>query len=182
MSSGLFFFIDTSTNTSYFYYSTLLNWNDAVTYCEQHFTQLASLYDLAHISTAKSLLVSAYTWMGLVKVVTWDWTDNTDMAYIPWRSGEPDNLLINEDCAYLSDLQAADAQCSDIKDFFCYEGEFRPFQSVVTNHFIIKNQFYVCLISHKRPSHEVKGSVKSGHEQSCSAGWNHAEGGFVYKC
>ncbi|KAF5892353.1 putative C-type lectin domain family 20 member A isoform X1, partial [Clarias magur] len=51
----------------------------------------------------------------------WKWTDQTTFSTISWMPGKPDNVLGDENCGYINNLQAADAQCSDIMPFFCYK-------------------------------------------------------------
>ncbi|KAF5891038.1 putative C-type lectin domain family 20 member A isoform X1, partial [Clarias magur] len=51
----------------------------------------------------------------------WKWSDQTILFINLWMTGKPDNALGNENCAYFYNGLAANAQCSDIKPFFCHK-------------------------------------------------------------
>ncbi|KAF5891035.1 putative C-type lectin domain family 20 member A isoform X1, partial [Clarias magur] len=61
-----------------------------------------------------------YSWIGLYKG-PWKWSDKTNISSISWMTGKPDNALGNENCGYIYNGLDADAQCSDIKPFFCHK-------------------------------------------------------------
>ncbi|XP_062846309.1 putative C-type lectin domain family 20 member A [Trichomycterus rosablanca] len=102
----------------YVYISTSKTWFDAQSYCRLHYTDLAIIRD----PTENSLLGILFTWMTWIDLfrTTWKWLDQTNLANITWKSGQPDNSLSLEDCGYLSNFQAGDARCSDLKPFFCH--------------------------------------------------------------
>ncbi|XP_034166734.1 C-type mannose receptor 2-like isoform X2 [Pangasianodon hypophthalmus] len=102
----------------YIYISNLVTWPEAQSYCRHHHTDLASARD-AKENLLIQALVPEWTWFGLFRD-SWKWTDQTNISTISWMSGKPDNALGNENCGYLYNSQAADAQCSDIMPFFCY--------------------------------------------------------------
>lgn len=100
-----------------------MSWSDAQSYCRQHHTDLASAAD----STANTLIKGMITqtvWFGLFRD-GWKWSDHTNFSTVSWMPGKPDNALKKEDCGYLYNSQAADAQCSDIMPFFCCSGELK---------------------------------------------------------
>ncbi|KAK2832634.1 hypothetical protein Q7C36_016096 [Tachysurus vachellii] len=119
ISSPFVCFDDSYTgNERYIYISTRMTWLEAQAYCRQHHTDLASSRDATEDSVIKAL-TSDWTWFGLFRD-SWKWTDQTNFSTISWESGKPDNVLGNENCGYINNGQAADAQCSDIMPFFCY--------------------------------------------------------------
>lgn len=119
--SRFFILAGTQTgNSRYRYFSNSLSWYDAQIYCRQKYTDLASARDAAENSLLMGLIPGG-TWFGLIRD-TWKWVDKANFSTISWTSGKPDNALGNENCGYLENGQAVDAQCSDEKPFFCYSG------------------------------------------------------------
>ncbi|KAK2845985.1 hypothetical protein Q7C36_010839 [Tachysurus vachellii] len=105
-------------NQRYIYISNSMTFSAAQSYCRTYHTDLAS----ARNATEKSIIAGlnpGLVWIGLFRD-TWNWIDNTSFSTISWMSGKPDNALGNEDCGYINNNQAADAQCSDIMPFYCY--------------------------------------------------------------
>lgn len=98
-----------------------MSWIEAQSYCRKHYTDLASARDASENSVIGGR-ISGATWFGLFRD-TWKWVDNTNFSFISWIPGLPNNALGNENCGYLNNGQAADAQCLDIKPFFCYSGK-----------------------------------------------------------
>ncbi|XP_058247342.1 putative C-type lectin domain family 20 member A [Hemibagrus wyckioides] len=112
-------FDDTKTgNERYIYISDSMTWSEAQAYCRINYTDLVSARDATESSVIAGM-IPGLTWIGLFRD-KWKWTDQTSFSTISWMSGEPDNVLGNEDCGYLNNTRAADAQCSDIMPFFCY--------------------------------------------------------------
>ncbi|XP_047674653.1 macrophage mannose receptor 1-like [Tachysurus fulvidraco] len=102
----------------YIYISQNKSWWEAQSYCITHHTDLAS----ARTATENSIIASlnpGLVWIGLYRD-GWRFTDGTSVSNISWMSGKPDNALGKQDCAYINNGQAVDAQCSDIMPFFCY--------------------------------------------------------------
>ncbi|XP_062861775.1 macrophage mannose receptor 1-like [Trichomycterus rosablanca] len=118
----LYYFVcydERNTGTSrYIYISTSKTWYEAQSYCRLYHTDLASARDATEQSIINGTIVQ-HAWFGLFRI-TWRWLDQTNPTNITWKSGQPDNQLPKEDCGYLSNFQAADAQCSDLKPFFCH--------------------------------------------------------------
>ncbi|XP_053089820.1 C-type mannose receptor 2-like isoform X1 [Pangasianodon hypophthalmus] len=117
-------FDDTKIDTDrYIYISNIMSWLGAQSYCRQYHTDLASARDATENSVIQKVIINSdWTWIGLFRD-TWKWSDQTNFSTISWMSGKPDNALGNENCGYLNNNQAADAQCSDILPFFCYSSE-----------------------------------------------------------
>ncbi|XP_046709148.1 C-type mannose receptor 2-like [Silurus meridionalis] len=108
----------TKSTGQYIYYSSLKNWSDAQSYCRQYHTDLASAKTSTENSIIKAM-IKANTWFGLFRD-SWKWSDGTIFTSIPMMPGQPDNLLKNENCMALTNSEASDELCSDIKPFFCY--------------------------------------------------------------
>ncbi|KAI5103678.1 C-type mannose receptor 2-like, partial [Silurus meridionalis] len=112
----------TKSTGQYIYFSSLKNWSDAQSYCRQYHTDLASAKTSTENSIIKAM-ISDDTWFGLFRD-SWKWSDGTIFTSIPMMPGQPDNLLKNENCMALTNSEASDELCSDIKPFFCYSCEF----------------------------------------------------------
>lgn len=112
-----------SGDQRYIYISTAKTWLDAQSYCRQHHTDLASARDTTEFSVIQGLIPTS-VWFGLFRP-TWKWINQTDFSTISWMSGQPDGALGNENCGYLNNGQAGDAQCSTIMPFFCFSGELK---------------------------------------------------------
>ncbi|KAF5907195.1 putative C-type lectin domain family 20 member A isoform X1, partial [Clarias magur] len=104
----------------YIFIDNSVTWSDALAYCRQYHTDLASAR-----SEAENLVIRSFTpygvWIGLYRD-GWKWVDKSNLSPSPvsWMSGKPDNALGNENCGYFYHGQAADAQCTDLMPFFCY--------------------------------------------------------------
>lgn len=110
----------------YIYKTSKVTWSGAQSSCRQHYTDLASTRDETEYSVVlgKTTALSFYTWIGLFRD-SWKWVDQTELSNITLESGSPNNALENESCGYINNRLVADAQCSDLKPFFCYAGELK---------------------------------------------------------
>ncbi|KAK2845981.1 hypothetical protein Q7C36_010835 [Tachysurus vachellii] len=106
-------------NQSFIYSSKSMTWLAAQSYCRTYYTDLASVRDTTENSFLAGLNPLNNVWIGLFRDA-WKWTDNTSFSTISWMSGKPDNALDNENCGYINNGQAADAQCSVIMPSYCY--------------------------------------------------------------
>ncbi|KAF5889641.1 putative C-type lectin domain family 20 member A isoform X1, partial [Clarias magur] len=115
----LIIFTATKTGSQRFVYiSTTNSWLDAQAYCRTYYTDLATITNAPENSNVLAL-ISGQTWFGLIRY-GWKWVNNNNFSTISWALGKPDNALGNENCGYLNNGMAVDAQCSDIMPFFCY--------------------------------------------------------------
>ncbi|KAF5892350.1 putative C-type lectin domain family 20 member A isoform X1, partial [Clarias magur] len=105
-------------NQRFIYISNTMTWDGAQAYCRMYYTDLASDRNASENSAIEGLL-SGWTWFGLSRD-GWKWADKTLFSTISWMTGKPDNALWHENCGYINNFQASDAQCSDIMPFFCY--------------------------------------------------------------
>ncbi|KAK2845978.1 hypothetical protein Q7C36_010832 [Tachysurus vachellii] len=106
-------------NQRFIYISKTLTWFAAQSYCRTYYTDLATIRTTTENSFIGGLNYSYMVWIGLFRDA-WKWTDNTSFSTISWKTGKPDNALGNENCGYINNSQAVDAQCSDIMPFYCY--------------------------------------------------------------
>ncbi|KAF5884845.1 putative C-type lectin domain family 20 member A isoform X1 [Clarias magur] len=115
----LLFFTETKTgNERYIFINNSVTWSDAQAYCRQYHTDLASARNASENTVIKSFTPFG-VWIGLYRD-GWKWVDKSNFSTISWMPGTPNNLMGNENCGYFYNGQAGDAQCTDIKPFFCY--------------------------------------------------------------
>ncbi|KAI5629350.1 secretory phospholipase A2 receptor-like isoform X1, partial [Silurus asotus] len=116
-----------TTGYNYVYVSDLKTWYDARSYCRMYYTDLASTRNELEYTTVFNITYkskASIIWIGMFRD-TWKWIDQTNFSTIRWMSGKPDNYRGNENCGYLNDTQAVDAQCSDVMPFFCYSSKLK---------------------------------------------------------
>lgn len=102
--------------------STSMPWSGAQSYCRQYHTDLASVGN--QTDNAVLMAMSSWgAWIGLFRD-SWKWSDKTTFTDITWMSGKPDNALVHENCASVTNGEASDELCTDINPFFCYSSEF----------------------------------------------------------
>ncbi|KAI5109510.1 C-type mannose receptor 2-like, partial [Silurus meridionalis] len=130
---------DETKNSSdkYIYNSKNTTWIEAQSYCRQNYTDLASIRDVTEYKLIHDMAtpLQFYTWIGLFRN-PWKWIDETPLSLVPWKTGNPDNFYINENCAFLYQNHLEDALCSDLKPFFCYDGE----QNFFLMYYVVKEQ------------------------------------------
>ncbi|KAK3522283.1 hypothetical protein QTP86_001624, partial [Hemibagrus guttatus] len=105
-------------NQRYIYISTSMTWSSAQDHCRTYYTDLASARDATENSVIAGM-IPGLTWIGLFRD-KWKWVDKNNFTTTSWLSANIDNALGDENCGFLNNGQAADAQCSDIMPFFCY--------------------------------------------------------------
>lgn len=108
------------------YANILLTWDDARTFCQYHHTDLARITNATDISALMQYLSSIhfYTpfypsgWFGLTRD-TWKWSDGTNLSYLPWLNGQPDNYYQWEYCGAADNELLTDEQCLNEHYFVC---------------------------------------------------------------
>ncbi|XP_027001259.1 putative C-type lectin domain family 20 member A [Tachysurus fulvidraco] len=105
-------------NSRYIYISNPLTWAAAQAFCRLHYTDLVIITSATEISVIGGM-VSGDTWVGLYRD-TWRWTDHTIFSTTSWLATQPDQYQWKQGCGFISNGQAADTQCSNIRPFFCY--------------------------------------------------------------
>ncbi|XP_058261799.1 putative C-type lectin domain family 20 member A [Hemibagrus wyckioides] len=102
----------------YIYIATKMTWPGAQSYCRQYHTDLASTRNQTELSNVQSK-IPTFSWIGLFRDF-WKWADGTNFSTIAWMPKKPDNALGHQDCGYIFNNQACDAQCTNSLPFFCY--------------------------------------------------------------
>ncbi|KAI4890373.1 hypothetical protein NFI96_004271 [Prochilodus magdalenae] len=111
------------------------SWADALSYCRDNYTDLATIYNAEDLDAAKAVSPSNagnLAWIGLKagdgQKWTWSSEDGTSFtagqSYINWHSGEPNNGLQSNSCVYMQgDGTWADDHCMSMYSFVCYTGQ-----------------------------------------------------------
>ncbi|XP_058249872.1 putative C-type lectin domain family 20 member A [Hemibagrus wyckioides] len=98
---------------------TLMTWVDAQSYCRQHYTDLASAFDLSDNNLLQQVATTlGFSWFGLFRD-EWKWVDGTQVDKLLWQSPLPDNADPQENCGLLNSGKIADRKCTNLYYFFC---------------------------------------------------------------
>ncbi|XP_062862103.1 uncharacterized protein LOC134324282 isoform X2 [Trichomycterus rosablanca] len=106
-------------NDRFVSYTTSVTWFEAQSYCRQFHTDLVTIRDSNEASYINILSQGWGVWIGLFRD-TWKWSNQTNFTTIPWATGEPNNGMGHEDCGFINNALAGDAQCSLVQPFFCF--------------------------------------------------------------
>uniref|UniRef100_A0A3B3ZFS9 C-type lectin domain-containing protein n=1 Tax=Periophthalmus magnuspinnatus TaxID=409849 RepID=A0A3B3ZFS9_9GOBI len=103
-----------------------MTWEDARSYCRQHYTDLAMIEDETEDSAVSSLYPGAHVWIGLYRE-PWRWSDGSHSNFTNWQSTSPDSYGQNQHCTreqttYLWN----DVPCIDKLPFICHRGSHDP--------------------------------------------------------
>lgn len=96
------------------------NWFNAVTYCQQHYTDIAVINNTQDQQYLTSF--AGLSWIGLIAV---QWSDNTISQFRYWKAGIMEYTNVNNCVA----MDMADGgkwnstECDLLKPFVCYGGE-----------------------------------------------------------
>ncbi|KAG8138548.1 hypothetical protein E2320_004426 [Naja naja] len=114
----------------------MMFWDQAERFCaeQRENCQLASINDVEESvklsNEISQRLKFLDVWMGLrlsKRKGIWEWSDGSNLTYISWEEGEPNNFFNRESCAVLSArsryLQWNDKNCMHLHPFVC---EFQP--------------------------------------------------------
>uniref|UniRef100_A0A3B1KE29 C-type lectin domain-containing protein n=1 Tax=Astyanax mexicanus TaxID=7994 RepID=A0A3B1KE29_ASTMX len=103
----------------YIFFTNSTSWYMAQSFCRQYYTDLAYAPDDVSNLAIKSIIPGGNIgWIGLSRD-SWKWSDQTTPSTIPWMSGQPNNLLKNENCVFIENGKMADNRCTDLFPFFC---------------------------------------------------------------
>lgn len=103
---------------------TLMTWVDAQSYCRQHYTDLASSFNLSDNNLLQQVATTlGFSFFGLFRD-EWKWVDGTQVDKLLWQSPLPDNADPPEDCGTLTSGKRDDKKCTNLYNFFCDTGEF----------------------------------------------------------
>ncbi|XP_025757665.1 macrophage mannose receptor 1-like isoform X1 [Oreochromis niloticus] len=109
----------------------LKNWTEALSYCRDKYTDLATVEDFKDVQMLNSTVdLSKMTtmeygnraWIGLYDDVnSWRWpmSENSEAEFRNWSPGQPDNRWINEYCVRMLDGLWFDSPCVNVYRFVC---------------------------------------------------------------
>lgn len=128
-SALVFFLLLCGTAGRYVYISTSMDWFSAQSFCREHYLDLATIGDDVENKELIGDLVkeiSAGPWIGLNRTArgsnTWRWSDGEPAHFFKWLPGQPDNMNGVESCAMVISSGWNDANCADLRPFFCSGG------------------------------------------------------------
>ncbi|KAK7880128.1 hypothetical protein WMY93_033195, partial [Mugilogobius chulae] len=94
-----------------------LTWEEARSYCRQHYTDLAMIEDETENTAVAALKPSVNVWIGLYRE-PWMWPDGSAMAFKNWDNGQPSTAT--ETCAVERYTKYwHDALCDRLFPFIC---------------------------------------------------------------
>ncbi|TDH11031.1 hypothetical protein EPR50_G00082020 [Perca flavescens] len=98
----------------------LMTWPEAQSYCRAHYTDLASVRNMAENQKVQAMLKVGLYWFGLFRD-SWKWSDGSTSSFSFWKKGQPDNN--NETCV-AADFSQSGAwegwSCDMERAFICY--------------------------------------------------------------
>lgn len=101
------------------------SWPEALTYCRQHYTDLAILQNLAESNVLDVYSVSGnHVWIGLYRD-SWKWSDETNIniSTIKWMTGQRNVTGSNRPCGAADPSGLiVDQICSSAFPFICMDG------------------------------------------------------------
>ncbi|XP_072304697.1 putative C-type lectin domain family 20 member A [Eucyclogobius newberryi] len=106
-----------SSSKQFFPILTLKSWEDARSYCREHYTDLAMIEDETENTAVASLQWSSPSWIGLHRE-PWRWSDGSTSTFQNWALGQPSSGV--ENCVVESSVQTwHDAWCANSYPFIC---------------------------------------------------------------
>ncbi|KAF5886710.1 putative C-type lectin domain family 20 member A isoform X1, partial [Clarias magur] len=104
----------------YIFISKAMAWIDALSYCRQHYTDMASIRDSQENSVVGSVSTWSFSYTGLTRD-PWKWSDQTtNLSMITWAPGSAYDYLQNKSCGYFANNLIGGATCSNLMPFYCY--------------------------------------------------------------
>uniref|UniRef100_A0A8C2K8F3 C-type lectin domain-containing protein n=1 Tax=Cyprinus carpio TaxID=7962 RepID=A0A8C2K8F3_CYPCA len=139
--------LSASVNSYVFYLvSEKMNWTDALTYCRQHHTDLATINDQTDLTKLLKSLPSGFKddfWIGLYRKsgsAPWVWSDGSISLFRPWLPSQPNNYAGIQHCVCMTTTGYwNDWECPKELPFMCYTGELLAAGRVqyMSNHFTV---------------------------------------------
>uniref|UniRef100_A0A3B4H916 C-type lectin domain-containing protein n=1 Tax=Pundamilia nyererei TaxID=303518 RepID=A0A3B4H916_9CICH len=126
---------------SYFYSNNTMTWDDARSWCQEHYTDMVAIQNREEIEHLNNWLPkkNGYYWIGIRKINNvWTWVGTNKpltKEATNWAEGEPNNgerqinSKISEDCVEMyikRDKEPGkwnDERCTKSKTALCYTGE-----------------------------------------------------------
>ncbi|XP_049322355.1 C-type mannose receptor 2-like [Astyanax mexicanus] len=121
-----FFCYDENVNEQYIIILQLMNWTEAQRYCREHHTDLASVRNEAENQKLRTFNYYFHyyygsAWIGLYR--TRAWSDSSSSSFSYWKTGQPDNIGVSENCTAVSFYDSGkwtNENCGEAFPFLCY--------------------------------------------------------------
>ncbi|KAK1792678.1 hypothetical protein P4O66_012620 [Electrophorus voltai] len=124
------------TGLPYQYHFVMLkkNWTEAQGYCQEKYTDLATItnsQDLSSLMNATVVNSSEEAWIGLYNDInSWRWSlsdeyfyGTGEMEYRNWENAEPNNKMGQETCTTMDNVgKWNDLNCENSRSFICFTG------------------------------------------------------------
>ncbi|XP_055074649.2 macrophage mannose receptor 1-like [Misgurnus anguillicaudatus] len=108
----------------HFYVEDQMNWNDAQTYCREHYDDLSTITTQEAMEIFSNQKDSVWVWVGAYKnplnSLEWIWSGGEKEPIENWSVGEPNNLG-NEKCALLITPNLLNDWCDKTYSFYCMD-------------------------------------------------------------
>ncbi|XP_035999008.1 macrophage mannose receptor 1-like [Fundulus heteroclitus] len=110
-------------DASFIFINQSMTWAEALSYCREHHTDLASVGNTTENEEIKAVIQAGGepgAWIGLYRF-SWTWVDGSIFSFQHWRSGEPNGATENCVLAVMEDGgKWQDLSCDSKFPFFCY--------------------------------------------------------------
>nr|XP_055064549.1 hepatic lectin-like [Misgurnus anguillicaudatus] len=110
--------------SSYYISSEWRNWSESRQDCLQRGADLLIINNKEEQDYIIQVTSANLVWIGLTlrkEEGSWNWVDGTNMTFVFWRPGEPNNKVLNEDCA-VSQYGWSDYPCHFTFVWICEKG------------------------------------------------------------
>lgn len=127
------------------YTADTMSWWGGQTYCQKHYTDLASATTAAENTQIQQVTaVQGISWFGLFRD-TWMWSDQSIPMALQWTPGFPNNADHNDNCGSVNNSMFMDRPCNSLYNFFCHTRESESIKVSVSDS--QKENFYCTVFS-----------------------------------
>ncbi|XP_055045997.2 C-type mannose receptor 2-like [Misgurnus anguillicaudatus] len=100
-------------------------WDDAITYCQDNYNDIAVVAygnDWSELQKTVVPYMTSQAWVGLYNdIYSWRWSyKNENVSYVQWKSGEPDNSGGKDECGVFNQGTWQDSTCTIYLPTFCF--------------------------------------------------------------